>query len=81
MIRTALLTIVFSFKSQAQTPVLSLDTILNRIDQNNLQLKSYGLKAERFYEPDYDIFWSAMSTAPISREEGKIFKKLPLWKP
>ena len=33
---------------QAQTPVLSLDTILNRINQNNLQLKSYGLKAESY---------------------------------
>lgn len=43
--------------------------------------KDNGLKAEKFFEPDYDIFWSAMSTAPISREEGKIFKKLPLWRP
>lgn len=53
------------------------DQLLSYFDMS----KNYGLKAERFYEPDYDIFWSAMSTAPISREEGKIFKKLPLWKP
>lgn len=31
-----------------QKPVLSLDTILNRIDQNNLLLQSYGLKAESY---------------------------------
>lgn len=28
--------------------VLSLDTILNRIDQNNIQLQSYGLRAEAY---------------------------------
>ncbi len=32
----------------AQTIVLPLDTILKRIDQNNLLLKSYGLKAESY---------------------------------
>ncbi|WP_235524204.1 TolC family protein [Pedobacter sp. Hv1] len=31
-----------------QSPVLSLDTILNRIDKNNLLLQSYGLKAESY---------------------------------
>jgi len=31
-----------------KAPVLSLDTILQRIDQHNLQLKSYGLKAQSY---------------------------------
>jgi cobalt-zinc-cadmium efflux system outer membrane protein len=31
-----------------QKPVLSLDTILQRIERNNLLLQSYGLKAESF---------------------------------
>ena len=31
-----------------QSPILSLDTVLKRIDQNNLLLQSYGLKAESY---------------------------------
>ena len=31
-----------------KAPVLSLDTILQRIDQHNLQLKAYGLKAQSY---------------------------------
>lgn len=31
-----------------QSPVLSLDTVLQRIDRNNLLLQSYGLKAESY---------------------------------
>ncbi|MEJ5993180.1 TolC family protein [Pedobacter sp. Du54] len=31
-----------------QRPVLSLDTVLQRIDKNNLLLQSYGLKAESY---------------------------------
>lgn len=34
--------------AQQQQPALSLDTILKRIDQNNLLLQSYGLKAESY---------------------------------
>lgn len=34
---------------------------------------------EVFFEPDNEIGWSALATAPISRREGKIFKKLPKW--
>ncbi|WP_237028680.1 TolC family protein [Pedobacter steynii] len=36
------------YSAAQQKPVLSLDTILNRIDQNNLLLQSYGLKAESY---------------------------------
>jgi outer membrane protein, heavy metal efflux system len=38
----------FPFFTIAQRPVLPLDTILQRIDQNNLLLQSYGLKAESY---------------------------------
>jgi len=36
------------FASAQQKPVLPLDTILQRIDKNNLLLQSYGLRAESF---------------------------------
>lgn len=36
---------------------------------------------EKFWEPDNMIGWSALSTAPISKEEGRIFKNLRLWNP
>lgn len=46
---TLLLALFFlPFLVNAQTQVLPLDTILKRIDQNNLLLKSYGLKAESY---------------------------------
>ncbi|WP_461791587.1 TolC family protein [Pedobacter sp.] len=46
---TLLLALFFlPFLANAQTQVLHLDTILKRIDQNNLLLKSYGLKAESY---------------------------------
>lgn len=37
------------------------------------------IKHEIFYEPDHGIGWSALATAPISRKEGKLFKKLSKW--
>ena len=36
------------FASAQQQPTLSLDTVLKRIDKNNLLLQSYALKAESF---------------------------------
>ncbi|WP_316809748.1 TolC family protein [Pedobacter heparinus] len=47
---TGILLLLLPFYSMAQEkqPVLSLDTILQRIDQNNLMLQSYGLKAESY---------------------------------
>src|SRR5687768_14337515 len=43
-----LLLLPFYPMAQEKQPVLSLDTILQRIDQNNLMLQSYGLKAESY---------------------------------
>ncbi|SMC46580.1 Outer membrane protein TolC [Pedobacter africanus] len=40
--------LLLPLQSIAQQPVLSLDSILLRIDRNNLLLQSYGLKAESF---------------------------------
>lgn len=43
-----------------QAPVLSLDTILGRIDRNNVLLQSYGLKAESYkYSADAATAWMA----------------------
>lgn len=43
-----------------QAPVLSLDSILQRIDRNNVLLQSYGLKAESYkYQADAATAWMA----------------------
>ncbi|HEX2844980.1 MAG TPA: TolC family protein [Chitinophagaceae bacterium] len=43
-----------------QTPVLPLDTILQRIDRNNILLQSYNLKAESYkYSADASTAWMA----------------------
>jgi len=43
-----------------QTPVLPLDTILQRIDRNNTLLQSYNLKAESYkYSADASTAWMA----------------------
>jgi cobalt-zinc-cadmium efflux system outer membrane protein len=47
--RMAVLFLLLPFYVAAQeVPVLSLDTVLQRIDRNNLLLQSYGLKAESY---------------------------------
>lgn len=38
-----------------------------------------GLSNELFFEPDYDMGWSALATAPINHKDGKMFKKLEKW--
>ncbi|WP_298741267.1 TolC family protein [uncultured Chitinophaga sp.] len=44
----------------AQQPVLSLDTILQRIERNNVQLKSYALKADAYkYSAEAATAWMA----------------------
>lgn len=43
-----LLLLPFYASAQQQSPVLTLDTVLQRIDKNNLLLQSYGLKAESY---------------------------------
>ena len=51
-----LLTPVASFAQQKE--VLSLDEIIQRIDSNNLQLKSYALRAEAYkYSGDAATSW------------------------
>lgn len=64
-VRHSLITLLFAlfflpFLANAQTQVLPLDTILKRIDQNNLLLKSYGLKAESYqYNAKAATAWMA----------------------
>lgn len=48
IIIVALLLPFFASAQQQQQPTLSLDTVLQRIDKNNLLLQSYALKAESF---------------------------------
>lgn len=44
----------------AQQPVLSLDTILQRIERNNVKLKSYALKADAYkYSAEASTAWMA----------------------
>ncbi|SFW83083.1 TolC family protein [Chitinophaga sancti] len=43
-----------------QVPVLPLDTVLQRVDRNNILLQSYGLKAESYkYSADAATAWMA----------------------
>lgn len=57
---TGLLLLLPFYVSAQQGPVLSLDTILQRIDKNNLLLQSYGLKAERYrYTAQAATAWMA----------------------
>lgn len=45
---TLLLLLLPFYAAAQQSPILSLDTVLQRIDKNNLLLQSYGLKAESY---------------------------------
>lgn len=68
---------------------LTDDTRLAMLSVNNeaelefwakkLEMSNVNFKA--FWEPDNNTGWSSLATSPISREEGKIFKKLPRWNP
>lgn len=53
-----LLLLPFVAKAQDSAVVLSLDTILQRIDQNNILLQSYGLKAQSYrYSAEASTAW------------------------
>jgi hypothetical protein len=55
-----LLLLPFKTKAQQQLPVLTLDSILKKIDENNLLLQSYGLKAASYkYMADAATAWMA----------------------
>ncbi len=56
----ALLLLFPAFAQAQKAPVLPLDSILQRIDANNLLLKSYGLKAEAYqYNAKAATAWMA----------------------
>src|SRR5688572_22404152 len=51
---------LMSLLVQAQLPVLTLDTILARIDRNNISLQGYALKAESYkYSAEASTAWMA----------------------
>lgn len=57
---TALLLLLPFYAAAQQDPVLSLDTVLQRIDKNNLLLQSYGLRAESYkHTADAATAWMA----------------------
>ena len=45
------------------------------------RLEMNGINFKIFWEPDNNTGWSALATAPISRQEGKVLKKLMRWNP
>lgn len=45
------------------------------------KLEIKGINFKMFWEPDNNTGWSALATAPLSKQEGKIFKKLGRWNP
>lgn len=49
---------LFALMAQTQVPVLTIDTVLARIEQNNIILQSYDLKAESYkYSADASTAW------------------------
>jgi outer membrane protein, heavy metal efflux system len=52
--------LILPLQSLAQQPVLNLDSILHRIEKNNLLLQSYDLKAKSYqYKADAGTAWMA----------------------
>lgn len=54
-------------------------------DESDLKKKAdyldqHGIKYHMFFEPDYDMGYSAICTEPIYGEKRKLFKKFKLWK-
>lgn len=44
------------------------------------RLEAEGIPHAMFFEPDNETGYSALATAPLSREAGRAFRRLPLWK-
>jgi hypothetical protein len=58
--------------------------LLNVEDENDLQkyatlCRDQDIKFEMFYEPDYDLGWTALATMPLKGEKRSLFKDLNLW--
>lgn len=52
------------------------DALLEAISRTNF----YGVQITPFYEPDYDLGYTAACTEPVEGETKRVFKKYPLWK-
>lgn len=48
--------------------------------QTKAYLESRGIDAYMFYEPDYDMGYTAIATEPIEGEDRKMFAKFNLWR-
>ena len=73
----------------AQHGGLTHDTRLSLLSVHSLEeleewarrCHEQGISFELFHEPDHDIGWSALATAPISAEQGRVFRRARLWTP
>jgi hypothetical protein len=43
------------------------------------RLRALDIGFHAFFEPDNEMGYSALSTAPLTREQGFAFRSLPLW--
>lgn len=55
-------------------------------DEAQLQAWARNLTAakigfEAFFEPDHNAGYTALCTQPLTRAQGRCFRKLPLWRP
>lgn len=44
------------------------------------KISNLGINLTKFHEPDWDYGFTAFASDPVSINERKIFKHLPLWK-
>jgi len=44
------------------------------------RLSSLGIDHHLFFEPDFDMGYSALATRPVSGKERQIFRRWPLWR-
>jgi len=43
-------------------------------------LERHEVSYEKFYEPDYDMGYTAICTEPMYDKQRRLFKKFKLWK-
>jgi hypothetical protein len=72
----------FLFQRPQDHPHLVLLQVTDerRLLAEQARLEVEGIQHAMFFEPDNATGYSALATAPLSREAGRAFRKLPLWK-
>lgn len=59
--------------------------LLNADNQSHLNeiaryLDDHDIEFHKFFEPDYDMGYTAICTEPLSQDKRKYFRKFNLWK-